>query len=245
MFPLFKKKQAPPADYSFLNADMHSHLIPGIDDGSPDMDTSIGLITGMMQLGYHSIITTPHVMSGMYQNGREKILQGCEAVKLELKRRNIVVDFRAAAEYLLDDYFDSLLQGNEALLTIKDNLVLVEFSFVSPPIDYKQKLFALQIKGYRPILAHPERYIYFHHQPSIYGDLKNAGCLFQVNLLSLMGYYGKNVAKIAARLLKDKSVDLLGTDLHHYKHLQLLRDPSLARKARELLGNRTLLNQQL
>ena len=245
MFPLFKKKQSPPADYSFLKADMHSHLIPGIDDGSPDMETSIGLIIGMMQLGYRTIITTPHVMSGMYQNGRDKILQGHEAVKLELKKRNIEVDFRVAAEYLLDDYFDSLLQGNEALLTIKDNLVLVEFSFVSAPIDYKQKLFALQIKGYRPILAHPERYTYFHHQPSIYSDLKNAGCLFQVNLLSILGYYGKQAARIAVRLFKENSVDLLGTDLHHYKHLQLLRDPSLARRARELIGNATLLNQQL
>ena len=150
MFSLFGKKTTEVPDLSFLKTDIHSHLIPGIDDGSPDMETSIELIKGLSQLGYKKIVTTPHVISGIYNNTREKILVGCDQVQNELVRRNIKIEFRAAAEYLLDDHFDLLLERNEPLLTIKDNLVLVEFSFVSPPIDFKEKLFSIQIHGYKP-----------------------------------------------------------------------------------------------
>ncbi|PWU00023.1 MAG: histidinol phosphatase [Bacteroidetes bacterium] len=245
MFSLFGKKTSEAPDLSFLKTDMHSHLIPGIDDGSPDMETSIELIQGLSQLGYKRLVTTPHVISGMYNNTREIILQGCEDVKNELTRRNIKMEFRAAAEYLLDDHFDFLLEKQEPLLTIKDNLVLVEFSFVSPPIDFKEKLFSIQINGYRPILAHPERYGYFYNRPTIYEELKNAGCLFQVNLLSLSGYYGKQAANIADQLIKKQLVDLFGTDMHHVRHLHQLQDPLVSSRARKAAATSTILNSEI
>ena len=245
MFSLFGKKTTEVPDLSFLKTDIHSHLIPGIDDGSPDMETSIELIKGLSQLGYKKIVTTPHVISGIYNNTREKILVGCDQVQNELVRRNIKIEFRAAAEYLLDDHFDLLLERNEPLLTIKDNLVLVEFSFVSPPIDFKEKLFSIQIHGYKPILAHPERYNYFHPKFSVYEELKNAGCLFQVNLLSLSGYYGKQAANVADQLIKKQMVDLFGTDLHHSRHLQQLQDPQISSRALKASATSTILNPQL
>ena len=246
MFSLFKKKQSDfSGNLNVLKCDMHSHLIPGIDDGSPDMDTSIQLIEGLRDAGYEKLITTPHLMLDLYPNNRQIITKGYEKLKAELEKRKIHMELRAAAEYFLDDHFDTLLQQDEPLLTIKDNMVLVEFSFASAPFDYKEKIFNLQMKGYKPILAHPERYTYFHQKPEIYEELRNAGCLFQVNILSLTGYYGKGVAQMAARLLKLRYIELLGTDLHHHKHLLHLQSAAVYQKVNEIAAVLPLLNSQL
>ena len=246
MFSLFKKKQPPfDGDLSILGTDMHSHLIPGIDDGSPDIDTSVELIQGMISLGYKKLITTPHLMIDLYPNNRETITKGYEKLKAELKKRNIQVEIQAAAEYFLDDHFDSLLEKKEPLLTLKDNLVLVEFSFASLPLDYKEKIFAIQLNGYKPVLAHPERYTYLHKKPEIYEELRNVGCLFQVNLLSLTGYYGTTVAQVADRFFKKKQIELLGSDLHHDRHMENLQSPQLRRRANEVANALPLLNSQL
>ena len=141
MFSIFRKKNIDqPADFSAVYCDMHSHLIPGIDDGSPDMETSMELIEGLMGLGYKKIITTPHIMWDMYKNTNEIIQIGRDAVKKELEKRKIAVEFHAAAEYFLDDHFIDLLHARTPLLTIKDNLVLVEFSFVEAAINFKEIL---------------------------------------------------------------------------------------------------------
>lgn len=246
MFSFFKKKQPEfSGNLSVLKCDMHSHLIPGIDDGSPDVRTSIQLIEGLRDAGYEQLITTPHLMLDLYPNNRQTIMRGYEKLARELEKRKIKIGLRAAAEYFLDDHFDSLLQKDEPLLTIKDNLVLVEFSFASAPLDYKEKLFNLQMKGYRPILAHPERYAYWHQHPEKYDELREAGCLFQINLLSLVGYYGKGVAQTAAKLVKQRQVELLGTDLHHHKHLMALSTQELYQKANEIAASIPLLNNQL
>ncbi len=246
MFSFFKKKQPVFAgDLSIIHTDMHSHLLPGIDDGSPDVDTSIHLIEGLLELGYKKFIATPHVMIDLYPNNRQTIMNAKHKLTEALKKRNINIELNAAAEYFLDDHFDSLLEQKEPLLTIKDNLVLVEFSFASPPLDYKQKIFEIQMRGYRPILAHPERYSYFHKKPEVYDELRHVGCLFQVNLLSLIGYYGRGVAQAADQLFKKKQIELLGTDLHHERHLNNLQSAVLLQKANEVANAIPLLNAQL
>ena len=222
MFEIFKKKKRL-ANLSGIATDMHSHLLPGIDDGSPDVETSIALIRGMMELGYKKFITTPHVMWDIYQNTHETIKTAHAVLKEALKKEKIKVHIRAAAEYFLDDHFDQLLDYNTPLLTIHNNLVLVEFSFVNAPFDLKEKLFKLQMNGYQPVLAHPERYLYFKDNKEFYDLLKDAGCLFQLNLLSLSNYYGKASTELAHYLIKKNYIDLLGTDLHHERHLEALR----------------------
>jgi len=244
LLSLFKKKHEK-ADLSPLVADMHSHLIPGIDDGAPDLETSLELIRGMVDLGYKKIITTPHIMGEIYDNGPGNILAGAEIVREAIKRENIDIEFSAAGEYMLDDHFSTLLEEDQPLLTIKDNLVLVEFSFVNAPYGFKEKIFMMQIKGYRPILAHPERYGYFHGNKKIYDEFKNMGCLFQVNLLSLIGYYGKAMQDMAHNLIERGDVNLLGTDLHHAKHMALLHNPHLTDQVRELLESHNFLNSTL
>ena len=227
MFSFFKKKIDESIDYSALYCDMHSHLIPGVDDGAPDLDASIQLIQGLMNLGYKKLITTPHIMWDMYKNTSEIIQRGWENVNAELDRRKINVEFHAAAEYFMDDHFAKLLSDDEPLLTIKDNLVLVEFSFVKAPMDFKEMLFEMQIKGYQPILAHPERYLYFGANKEWYTQIKDTGCLFQLNLLSLSGFYGKAPIELAHFLIKQKYINLLGTDLHNPRHIEALGTSSM------------------
>lgn len=228
MFSFFKKKSAARSgSLEALVADMHSHLIPGIDDGAKDMEESIRLIRGLIDLGYKKIITTPHIIGDVYPNTPGIIRAGEIAVTEELRRQNIGVEFRAAAEYLIDDHFTAALSAGEAFLTLKDNLILVELSFAVPAINLKEVIFNLQLKGYQPVLAHPERYLYFGANKAWYEELRNAGCLFQLNLLSFVGYYGKDAQQLAAFLVRKGYVDLLGTDLHHEKHLSLLESPRL------------------
>lgn len=248
MFSFFKRNKAEiqPADFSGIATDMHSHLLPNIDDGSPDVVTSISLVKGMMALGYKKFITTPHIMQDLYKNTPATINAALSELKDALQYENMQVDIHAAAEYLMDDGFDQLLEKGEPLLTLKDNLVLVEFSFVSAPINVQEKLFQMQIKGYRPVLAHPERYNYLAKNREFFETLKNAGCLFQLNLLSLSGYYGKPTADLAGYLLNKDYIDLVGTDLHHDRHLGGLQHYGPAYAAiQRLLDSGRLLNSQL
>ena len=245
MFSFFKKP-ASLSDLSSLRCDMHSHLIPGIDDGSPDLETSIRLIRGMIGLGYKKIITTPHINADIFPNTPAIIRAGQIVVTEELRRQNIDVIFHAAAEYLMDERFSRLLAGGEPILTLKDNLVLVELSFAVPAINLREILFDMQLKGYQPVLAHPERYLYFGANRKWYDQLRDAGCFFQLNLLSFAGHYGPESRQLAEYLIKKQYVDLLGTDMHHEKHLEVLRSSvKIHRMVGELMKTGLIKNPEL
>jgi|HubBroStandDraft_1064217.scaffolds.fasta_scaffold30580_1 protein-tyrosine phosphatase len=246
MFSLFNKKSAPLADLSGLYCDLHSHLIPGIDDGSPDLDTSIRLIRGLKELGYKKIITTPHVNADIFPNTPAIIRAGQNVVTEELRRQGIDIGFLAAAEYLMDERFTRLLAAGEPLLTLKDNLVLVELSFAVPAINLLEILFDMQLKGFQPVLAHPERYLYFGANRKWYEQLRNAGCFFQLNLLSFAGHYGPGSQQLAEYLVKKQYVDFLGTDLHREEHLKELRSSvKIHRTVMDLLGTGLIKNPGL
>lgn len=249
MFGLFKKKTAAPVsaliDFSGIGVDMHSHLLPGIDDGSPDAETSVQYIRALMKIGYRKFITTPHIYPDLYPNTRETVLAAHQVLMAKLRDEQVDVEVVPAAEYFLDDLFADRLVRNEELLTIDANKVLVEISFMSPPPDLNEVLFALIAKGYQPVLAHPERYPYYHTKKEIYHRLKDQGCLLQLNLLSVSGYYGKGVQEAAAYLVKEQLVDLLGTDLHHERHLQALHHPLLSADVQEILQTNPILNSTL
>jgi len=224
-----------------LGTDMHSHLIPGVDDGSPDFTESLSLIRGMLELGYQYLVTSPHIIQDMYPNTPGTLEPGYQELK-EHWPGELPVHF--AAEYFLDDHVTNLLEKGEQLLTISGKKVLVELSFVSRPMGLKDMIFNLQMNGYEPILAHPERYTYFHRDPAHYEDIKQTGCYFQCNLLSFSGYYGETIREAAEYLVSKKLVDLLGTDLHHQRHLTALRELAFTPALRKLMENE-LLNTQL
>jgi protein-tyrosine phosphatase len=246
MWPLFRKKITLPSGLRGLQCDMHSHLIPGIDDGSPDLETSIRLIRGLMDLGYKKIITTPHINADIFPNTPAIIRTGQAELTAELKRQGIDLQLHAAAEYLMDDSFVRLVNSDEPLLTVKDKLVLVELSFAVPAMNIKEILFQLQLKGYQPVLAHPERYLYFGANKAWYDQLRDAGCLFQLNLMSFSGYYGPESRHLVEYLVKKKYVDLLGTDLHHDGHLEVLsKSTRIHRTVEELMLTGLIRNPEI
>jgi protein-tyrosine phosphatase len=210
------------------------------------MDDALKLIRGLINLGYKKIYTTPHILKDIYPNTPEIIEKGYRAVAAELARQQIPVEFHAAAEYFMDDYFSASLETAAPLLTLKGNMILVELSMVVAAINLKELLFKLQIKGYQPILAHPERYLYFGANKAWYDQIRDTGCLLQVNMLSMIGYYGKASQALAEYLIKKKYVDLLGTDLHHERHLNVLTYSSrLQGMVDKLLDSGTIRNAQL
>lgn len=220
----FKKKEIPLTEFFPKGmVDIHSHLLPGIDDGAKDVTDSMALIERMASFGITRFVTTPHILGDLYPNTPEIIQEKLALVKEALNAKGWHhIHISAAAEYMLDEQFAVLL-ATGTLLPLKDNLVLVEMSYFSPPINLFEILFELQLKGYKPVLAHPERYFTYHNSLKTYYKLKTAGCLFQLNLLSLTAHYGKPVQKTAHYLLKEHLYDFVGTDTHHQQHLDLLQ----------------------
>lgn len=202
--------------------DIHSHLLPGIDDGAKTITETTKLATAFEEIGISQFITTPHVSRFMWYNSPQAILDNSFETKLALENNNVNVPFLAAAEYFMDDWFEDHFKS-EKLLTLKDNYVLVEMSYTNAPVQLYRILFDLQIAGYKPVLAHPERYLFYHKNFNEYEKLKKAGCLFQLNLLALVGYYGDRIHKIANELLKKGMYDFTGTDVHHSKHINSFR----------------------
>lgn len=223
MLSLFsRKKNIPVTNYFPFSIDMHSHILPGIDDGSPNVETSIELIKGLMAMGVKQSIATPHIISDLYRNTPQTIHNALKLLQDELAAQQIDFPVNAAAEYMMDSYFLELLSEKEKLLTLKDNLILTEFSYAAMPDDPGKFSFAIIMEGYSPILAHPERYPYYYNNYDMYHRLSELGFLLQLNLLSLTGYYGKEAQKAADYMLKNELVSYVATDLHHDRHMEAL-----------------------
>ena len=216
-----------PQDFGALITDIHSHLIPGIDDGAKSLDDSISLILGLQSLGYKKLITTPHVMFDYYRNDNEKILGGLKRLREALKLHKIDMEIDAAAEYYLDDHFVELI------------------SFFEEPRMLDQVIFNLQLEGYKPVLAHPERYAYWHRSMDVYEKLVDKGVLLQANLGSFSGNYGPEVMKVAEKLAANDWISLLGSDTHHMMHIQLFQTLKTNQIIHRLVNSNTLLNSKL
>jgi tyrosine-protein phosphatase YwqE len=224
---------------------MHSHLLPGIDDGAQDIESSLEMIEGLVKAGYKKIITTPHIFWDMYPNTTEIIIQKTGELKHAVTEAGLSIEISAAAEYFIDEHFEDELRDKVPLLTVKDNMVLVEFSMLTMPFDLNDILFEMQIQQYQPIIAHPERYIYLRHKKEFFDELKNNGCYFQLNLLSLCGVYGTSVQELAEYLLKRNYYDFAGTDMHNVKHLEALQRLSSSPLYEQLLASNHLKNNIL
>ena len=244
MFKWFFKKE-PKLEairLSEIGTDIHSHLIPGIDDGAKDMETSISLIKKFKNLGFNKIITTPHIMSDLYRNTPNIINTGLEALKTELVRQEIDIDIQAAAEYYIDYDFEQRI-GEEDFLTFGKKYILIEFSFLEAPKNMYDIVFKLQLEGYIVVLAHPARYLYFSIDD--YNALIDRGVLFQLNLLSLIGYYSEEVKLNAELLIKYNLISFVGTDCHNHNQLQLYHKCETMKSWHQLINSKKLLNNCL
>ncbi|WPR71624.1 CpsB/CapC family capsule biosynthesis tyrosine phosphatase [Flavobacterium sp. NG2] len=214
-----KKKQTLKDLIPDNHIDIHSHLLPGIDDGARNIEETLFLTQSLQSFGIKQFITTPHIIQHVWENTHEQIQDIRNQTVVALEKNNIQLPFKAAAEYLMDDQFVKLFQSND-LLTLKGKHVLVEMSYINAPIQLYSILFDLQVAGYIPVLAHPERYLFYHKNKNEYQKLKRAGCKFQLNILATVGYYGKEVTIQAEELLQKGMYDFVGSDVHHSNHIK-------------------------
>ena len=226
------------------SVDLHSHLIPGIDDGAKDMETSLLLIQKLKALGYKKLITTPHI-SDMFPNSSTTILAGYSALKEELYKQNIQIELEVGAEYYADEQFEMLLEKNDILSFGKERYLLFELSYFTPPHDIDNLIYDIKLKGYTPVLAHPERYLYWHLDFNKYRELKEMGTLFQINLNSTVGYYNKDIQHIAEELIMNSLVDFIGSDTHHMTHITSLKRSLNQSLYKKIFKYNTILNDTL
>lgn len=224
MFTFFKsKRKITGLDFSKLRTDMHSHIIPGIDDGAQSTAQSVELLQIIMDTGISKIITTPHIKSDFYPNNKETILTGLDILREALEKNKINIKIEAAAEYYLDETFAEKLESND-ILALSDKYVLFELSFFNLPFNLFHIIEKIKEKGYTPILAHPERYSYLSSSIDNYYRIKETGCLLQLNTIALTGYYGKPIQKTAELLVENTLIDFAGSDMHNIKQAEAFKE---------------------
>lgn len=225
-----------------LVTDVHSHLLPALDDGVKTWDEALNVIEAMAAIGYEKLITTPHIIADRYPNTEESILQKLTELRNLLQEKEISVAVEAAAEYYLDDNLYQRVVNGERLLSWGNRYLLFETNFITEPFQLKDFIFKITTLGYKPVLAHPERYQYM--DLAKIEDLKSRGVLLQVNLLSFVGRYPPPAKQLASKLVEKGWVDFLGSDCHNPVHAAMLPevyDNRTFKKALELpLLNRTL-----
>lgn len=222
MLSWFRKKTSPHSSNPIL-VDIHSHLLPGLDDGVKTFDESAEIIERFVALGYRKLITTPHVISDSYRNTSDGILAKRDELIAYLKTKNIQIEIEAAAEYYLDEAFAKNIEQGNPVLTFGDNYLLFETNFMTEPLNLKEFIFTASTKGYKLVLAHPERYVFLQHDFDKIEDLINRGVFFQLNASSLTGYYSKEAQRTAQKLVDRGWVHFLGSDCHIQQHVTLLQ----------------------
>lgn len=230
--------------YSVIQTDIHSHLIPGIDDGARNADDAILLLGRMEKLGFQRVITTPHIHSSIYPNTNEIILDGFFDMRTKIRESGLSIKLGIAAEYFIDSYLFELIEKGE-LFSLPGRYILIEMSPFGTPTHLADCIFNLCIKNYKPLIAHPERYLFLQKDFAQALLLKEQGCYFQVNLLSLTGYYGKKIKECAVKFYKSGLIDFWGTDVHNLRHVDQLEKALRSRRFYNMIKNTKIKNHTL
>jgi len=214
-----------------LRTDIHSHLIPDVDDGVKTLEQSIEIIRIFQELGYSKLITTPHISDQYYPNTPGELRERLKEVKSELVRQNIPMEIELGAEYMVDGAFLKTLKSKGDLLSWQGYL-LIETPFTLAPLIFDEVIFEIQALGLHPVLAHPERYEYFHGSTEEIKKLREKGVRMQVTASSFVGYYGKTQEKVAKNLLEESLIDFIGSDMHKHDQMSDLKKGLTCRKLR-------------
>ena len=234
---IFSSKKEVDAYLPDITVDMHSHVLPMIDDGSDSFEESLVLLREFQQLGYKKLIATPHIMGDFFKNTPETIFPKLEELKKRVKEEGLDLILEAAAEYYLDEWFIERLNKNEKLLTFGDNYLLFELSYINPSVYVDEAIFMLKSQGYKPVLAHPERYTFWHGNTKALQEIHQKGVILQVNINSLAGYYNKGAQKMAEELIDLGIVELLGSDCHGRRHIEALKKARKTSHYKKALAN--------
>jgi len=244
MLSFFKKKPAPSLP-ELLTTDIHSHLLPGLDDGAASLEEALAMVQAFAEKGYKRLYTTPHILSDFYPNTPDTILPALASLQQAIKVNGIDIELFAAAEYYLDEAFLALITTEAPLLHFGlKKYVLFETAFINEPVYLRQVVFDLFSNGYTPVLAHPERYQYFFDAPNLVEEIFNTGVLFQVNYLSMLGHYAPPVTRLAEQLIDARMVHFLGSDCHKPRHLEAMKGLDKNKHWRKAL-DLPLLNREL
>jgi len=235
LFGLFKKKKEQLFDFSTIGADMHSHILPGIDDGAKTLSDSLILAQRFKSLGFRKLVATPHIMADYFRNTPATVHKALDALREGLLQNNIDLEVDAAAEYYLDETFENKIQKKE-VLTFGKNFLLFELSYINAPHNLFEVIKKIQDAGYQPVLAHPERYPYYYNSIESHQQIRETGCFLQLNTISLTGYYGKNSKQTAEELIDNYCVDFLGTDMHHVRHADALKESLSSERLQSILA---------
>lgn len=217
---IFRKETAQP--FAAVAVDMHSHILPALDDGADTLENSLEMVAGLIQLGFRKLIMTPHIMGDFYRNTPANIREKLAVLQAAVQEKGWPIELACAAEYYLDEWFLDKVKADEPLLSFGENYVLVETSYINEPLNFKEIIFTLKAAGYMPVLAHPERYTYLYNRFEELLKMHELGILFQININALSGYYSEAARKVAEKLIDLKLVSFIGTDAHHLRHLQSL-----------------------
>jgi len=235
LFGLFRKKKEQLFDFSTIGADMHSHILPGIDDGAKTLSDSLILAQRFKSLGFRKLVATPHIMADYFRNTPATVHKALDALREGLLQNNIDLEVDAAAEYYLDETFENKIQKKE-VLTFGKNFLLFELSYINAPHNLFEVIKKIQDAGYQPVLAHPERYPYYYNSIESHQQIRETGCFLQLNTISLTGYYGKNSKQTAEELIDNYCVDFLGTDMHHVRHADALKESLSSERLQSILA---------
>ena len=239
-------------DFSFLRSkksdvlhvDIHSHILPGVDDGSKSMSESLEILRGLESLGYQKAITTPHIYPELYPNKEADLLEALPSLRDAAVDAGLRIEVGLAAEYFVDGTFLERLKEKSRFLTFGDRYLLMETAFGNLPLFWEEVLFESKAQGFKPVLAHPERFTYVMDDITMLSRWRKIGLLFQVSLPSLVGFYGSTQKKLALQIIKLGYCDFLGSDIHSPSHLPVLQK-ALKTRARSVLRGRSMLNKSL
>jgi tyrosine-protein phosphatase YwqE len=210
--------------------DLHSHLVPGVDDGVPTIDDALAAIRELHSLGYRGSVVTPHVYRGLYPNTRETLEPALSSLRTALANAGIDYAIQMAAEYFADEHLIELA-GREPLLSFGSPdapLVLVEYPYSVEPLLWADALTALLRNGYTPVLAHIERYRFVSDNPDLWLErFAQFGVKIQCNIGSLVGQYGQRAFELARRMRDQRLATFWGTDLHRPAQIEKFIRPGL------------------
>lgn len=245
MFGFFKKKNIPQPIFENLVADMHSHLLPGVDDGSGNIDTTIACLKVMESVGFKKMYLTPHFIKTRFPNVEDDIAARFLQLKREVDERDIEIDLAGVGgEYRIDSFFEQRLKES-SFLKIAGEYVLVELSLNQQMMGSDRLIEEMQMNDHVVVLAHPERYLYMDSHCKDIERLRNSGVLIQVNILSLDGFYGPDSEKRAYRMIENGWVDFLGTDLHSMRYAEALIKASNNKKIEKIITKNQFLNSDI
>ncbi|WP_149277109.1 tyrosine-protein phosphatase [Pareuzebyella sediminis] len=234
MFSFFRKKVFL-IDHLEGFIDIHNHILPGIDDGAKTVADSIAMIKSFSEFGVEHFVATPHIMHNYYPNNAQSIYAALDNLKNALLAENLKhISIEASAEHMIDDNFETLLDSGK-VMPMKNDYLLVEMSYLQPPINFEEAIIKTVSNNYYPILAHPERYSFLRSRLQKYREYKKNGIYFQMNLLSLGDYYGKEVHRLLNELLDEDLIDFLASDIHNMVQINALKKITVSKKNIERL----------